>query len=467
MKKPRVLFIVSEVGHYVEFKKIFQTELVKEKIEPVILFERDGFDLKLLFEKELKDYNATGQKAFFLPKKEYRHSLLSRMIWFPIYCLDKVSSRFHLPIRKLRSVIHFFFEITTLRTHFKNRIKALNTFFKQENIDSIIIGEENVLLDTFVYKRASEHRKVYVSPYTIPNPKEMATGAYKEFPSKSLKAKVISLVGARFCRTIEGTTYLLVNFAKIFAFYSVGYFPKNPWVLNDDTADLVLLESQEMADTYLRNGVRPERFSIIGSFNDDQLVEMTKRKESLKIDFQKKYSLDLSKPIVLVGFPPNQYPWKTGEYPDYETIIETYASCLSEFLDRYSIVVTKHPRIKQSLEALSQKGLIVVDQPTIEILPFADLYIASASATIRWGIASGVPVINYDVYRHFYEDYDGAFGVKTVRAKNLFQSELSRMLDNPTYYEQTKKAQQKDSQRWGLLDGQVAQRFTNLVSQRT
>ncbi len=35
----------------------------------------------------------------------------------------------------------------------------------------------------------------------------------------------------------------------------------------------------------------------------------------------------------------------------------------------------------------------------LSLVPLCSLYVASVSATIRWAIACGKPVVNYDVYR--------------------------------------------------------------------
>ncbi len=93
-----------------------------------------------------------------------------------------------------------------------------------------------------------------------------------------------------------------------------------------------------------------------------------------------------------------------------------------------------------------------------------DLYVASISATIRWAIASGIPVINYDIYKFNYQDYIGVQGVMTVFNFNDFSSALHMLTSDSDYLATLGAAQKKHAAEWGLIDGKFAERFHALVN---
>ena len=56
----------------------------------------------------------------------------------------------------------------------------------------------------------------------------------------------------------------------------------------------------------------------------------------------------------------------------------------------------------------------IAARKTSELVPLCDLYVASVSSTIRWAIACGKPVVNYDVYRYRYTDFISLDGVLII-----------------------------------------------------
>jgi hypothetical protein len=457
--RPRVLFVVNEVAHFSEFKKILRNPEASQ-IDPIILFDRDGYDLNSLFQNEIADCKTSGIafRLLSFPQGDLP-SKSKRLLQTISYYVNKLFL-----FKRLNYFIQIILQIEEYRNFFKAKIKLLQHFYKNENIQSLVLGEENVLMDTFVYKTAANHQKVIIYPYTIPNPKEMSGGAALSMNAKSAKALWMRLVGGRFAKVFDDRLYLLLRPAKIFALKTLGYSPRNPWVLNDDLADLICIESKSMADIYLKLGVSSRKISTIGSFNDDLLLAFIQDKKRLKEQLQLRHGLTSEKPIVLVAFPPDQFPRSAAEKASYEDLITTFKNVLSEHLIHYSIVITKHPRTQNSFKQLRDAGFVISDDPTLNLIPLAYIYVASVSATIRWAIAAGVPVVNYDIYRYHYDDYRTANAVKTVDSETDFKRELNRLLTEPSYHATQSKIQLSEAPYWGVMDGKVAHRFFKLIS---
>ena len=102
---------------------------------------------------------------------------------------------------------------------------------------------------------------------------------------------------------------------------------------------------------------------------------------------------------------------------------------------------------------------------TSELVPLCDLYVASVSSTIRWAIACGKPVINYDVYRYRYTDFLNLDGVLVIEEQSEFR-EIVRRLDNePDELAQLRERQEAVAPRWGFLDGRCSDRILQLLEQ--
>jgi hypothetical protein len=139
-------------------------------------------------------------------------------------------------------------------------------------------------------------------------------------------------------------------------------------------------------------------------------------------------------------------------------------TALSPLASTVNIIVRPHPRLApERLREFEQAGCRVVTVPTEELVPLADVYIACISATIRWALALGIPVINYDCYRYRYEDYEGAPGLVAVEDQNTFASAARRICADALWRDNLRAAQLADSGNWGCIDGQFAARFLALL----
>jgi len=102
---------------------------------------------------------------------------------------------------------------------------------------------------------------------------------------------------------------------------------------------------------------------------------------------------------------------------------------------------------------------------TADLIPLCDFYVASVSSTIRWAIACGKPVINYDVYRYRYTDYLGLKGVLTIEEQDEFLDLLQRIATDSVYRNEIAEFQKIDAPRWGNLDGKAGQRIVGLFDE--
>jgi hypothetical protein len=88
-----------------------------------------------------------------------------------------------------------------------------------------------------------------------------------------------------------------------------------------------------------------------------------------------------------------------AEFASYPEAIEFVMKTLVA-LPGCNVVVRLHPRVNyEAHRFVEQWGATITQRDTASLVPLCDLYVASVSATIRWALACGIPVINYDLYR--------------------------------------------------------------------
>ena len=176
------------------------------------------------------------------------------------------------------------------------------------------------------------------------------------------------------------------------------------------------------------------------------------------------------RPLILCGFPPSQFGSKDRdfEFQDYESLMDAWIESFGALGDRANILVRPHPRVPiDRLQSRTAQNVRYSQEPTAELIPLCDLYVASISATIRWAIACGVPVINYDTYRYRYNDYEEAHGVIRTETLADFRAQLARFVDDPSFARCVTRKQQGAMRQWGIVDGEVPRRFAALVREVT
>ena len=149
---------------------------------------------------------------------------------------------------------------------------------------------------------------------------------------------------------------------------------------------------------------------------------------------------------------------------------QNYAELTKAWLDplaeqrTFNVVVALHPSIDiESMRHIEGDNVRIGTWKTAELVPLCDIYVASISSTIRWAIACGKPVVNYDVYRYRYSDFQRVPGVLTTEEQGEFRRLLRRLVDDAGYRKQIADEQAGASSRWGMLDGRVSDRMLDLV----
>ncbi|MFA6570371.1 MAG: hypothetical protein WCT77_03965 [Bacteroidota bacterium] len=375
----------------------------------------------------------------------------------------------------LRDVYNFSSTSINILSYYLKLIKKINSYkeiLNKSKPSLIILPEENTIYGSSIITKIARNLSIpsVIIPYTIANETEFAEIFYYSNEVKSYMDRVVTHFFPQWLYIYKKRRLILLAYWQILILEILKLASPRPWFVNSGFNNLIAVESPHMMKYYLDNGLEPRKLLLTGSISDDMLYNLNKASLRLKLILKKKLHLD-NKPIILCMLTPSLPEKIPSDYSDYAHFIELLIDSLSK-LKKYNVIYNLHPNIdRKILGYLYNYKIKIVRNDIVELIPLCDLYIASASATIRWAIACGIPVINYDLYKYNYNDYDNINGVITIENKRDFLNELKKINENKSYISTIRNKQKLYVKEWGMMDGKSGERVLNtlnrLIEQKT
>jgi hypothetical protein len=370
------------------------------------------------------------------------------------------------PLRKSRAV-----KLFRLVSRLLLAARGVNNFLTAVQPDLIVLPEDNVetLSTIFVAKGRSLNIPSMVIPFTIPNPLEPARYYFDNplYQSRGPFARRLVDKHPKWRFHHEGRDLLRQPAIKALCQEFLGLSSPAPWILNRGYTVSIALDSDAQRDLYVKLGFPVEQLKVIGDMNGAMFHRVRNDKRRFVEEICSKYGWQSDRPLILCGFPPDQYQGTDTsrfEFPDYDALVEAWMESFRMLSTRANILIRPHPRIPlERLSGFEGPNVKISLQPTAELIPLCDLYVASISATIRWAIACGIPVINYDTFRYRYADYEAATGVIGVEDVAEFRSLMTRFVDDERFAADLKERQRGVMNYWGQLDDGTGRRLSALV----
>lgn len=311
---------------------------------------------------------------------------------------------------------------------------------------------------------------VVVVPYSVPVNVAELTEALIDKPDH--KADRTPL-GRRLARrapewiyTYRHTPLLRVPAVMAQAYREVGLAPARPWAAGGlRFANRIAVENDASLAQYLAEGFPPDRLTVTGTLVDDVLATGKATAAERKSVICRELGLPSDRPIALAALPPDFTHRAACDFDSVDSYARFWFAALGA-LQRYSVIVRPHPEfVVEELRQYEPTDALVrvCGLDTAELVPLADLYIACVSATIRWAIALGLPVVNYDMFRFGYDDFADAGGVLHVADRDEFVATLRRLDVDPAAAIELARAQASCAGRWGRLDGGAGARLLTLL----
>jgi hypothetical protein len=399
------------------------------------------------------DYTGLQEKNNF--KKSFLFNLRIRAIQYTINKLKK-------PLNWLSSS---FFILSLL---YLNKFKIVRKILKNSNPDILVLPEVNIayITDFLIKECIQQNIPTVVVPFTMANSQEIAE-AYinnEDYRVHKLLDYFVSIFFRKWVLRYKSKNLIPLRSTEILIKEIFNLAPSLPWIINSGDINALAVESPRMFEYYLNSGLPIKQLSLTGSIADDALFKAASDEElRKKIFLQHNFDFDL--PLVLCSLPPDQI--RSGrtvpEFSDYRALVDFWIISLMQ-LQGINLLIKLHPRMSlDSHPFIKEYGCAVSDLDTTSLISLCDFYVASVSSTIRWAIASGKPVINYDVYRYNYDDYKSARGVLYCDTGVDFLELLLRFTTDPNYFSSICSIQRLDAKNWGYLDGRSGDRIAKLL----
>lgn len=338
------------------------------------------------------------------------------------------------------------------------RLRLATNAISAARADLVVLAEDNVAGRSRLFAEAARRANipVLVLPFTIPNPREAMLSAQPV----GLFARWFIRHWPAWGRVEEGRQWIRLPLAQAMWMQWLGLAPARPWVLNSGPGTIVA-ESPALLERYRRLLGSDQPLAMIGAAVDARLRRIAEQRE------QRRRELGVGKnPLLVWSFPPDQI--SSGQAPnspyrDYQTAAAALIAAVEKTLPAFDVLIGLHPRLSRDRVPLPADSRIrIVDIGMVDLLPLADLYLASSSATIRWALACGIPVVNIDIFRYSYDDFIAASGVVHVHDVATLADLLSRLARDPELQRITEQSK-NEAPRWGMMDGGFDVRLTGLV----
>ncbi len=353
----------------------------------------------------------------------------------------------------------------------KNQLERVRKRLKLLAPDIIVLAGDLVDYTSVFYTKAGHELGIpsVIVPWLVPVGGWEQAGYFASVSARDARRVVNRLVGRMYPEWLieyEGRPMLRLSASQVFARKLLGLAPPLPWIPHSGQADAMALESRIQMKTALANGLPKQKLVIVGSPAGDKVARIIARANSIRERLYSRLGLPEGRPMLLAAVSQANYTKLdvpgACDFTDYKKMVEFIVSGLKRAAG-YNLVLLLHPSVDPApWRYLEDEKTKICLEPTIEVIPLCQVFMASQSSVIQWAIACGKPVVNYDVYKYGYTDFVSAGGVVTVTEKDEYIEIMDRLGTDPGFVSDLKSKQEACAEEWGLFDGRSAQRLLDL-----
>ncbi|MBV6410848.1 MAG: hypothetical protein LC123_14205 [Burkholderiales bacterium] len=352
-------------------------------------------------------------------------------------------------------------QLAAFVSYFSRQIEAAHSILRETKPSILIVVQDGVSGNCALI-RAARDQGVPVADFPY------GFGTSRDFndyiEEKNVEGELVVLDGSRrdwierncpqWIRSSPFGDVLMFPPAYIQAREKLGLSLELPWVVHGGQSDLLAAESPIMYRHYLEEGIRPGKVKLVGTLYCDVIYDVLAGSPQFGAAYRETRKIRPGHTSVLISLPPSYHKTRPGknEFATYEAacaaIVKMVVSC-----ENASGMISLHPTASSELRRFVKSlGLPVVDEWIIPLIPQCDIMLTTFSSTIRWAIACGKPVLNYNMYGYRCHDYDNVDGVITSPHLEEIRRNFVR-LTNDGIYSEVALRQKEDGKQWGMIDG--------------
>jgi hypothetical protein len=238
--------------------------------------------------------------------------------------------------------------------------------------------------------------------------------------------------------------------------------PPNPWVPGGNSCEIVMVSGLDEFRELVACGAEPDRLFLTGSQAHDPLFRGWQNRDELIRSLQERYRLPAGKPIVVLSMPQYgehaQLPWE-DHWKEVHHLCRVLTNCSASGL------VSLHPRMDPaSYSFISETyGLALASEPLVQVLPGADVFLASLSSTLSWAVLCRIPTLAMNFHGLPQQGFLRLPGVKLLTQRESLGPELERFLLDQGLRERISQRQAREAGRFSPYDGQCTERVLSAI----
>lgn len=251
----------------------------------------------------------------------------------------------------------------------------------------------------------------------------------------------------------------------ILAWEALGITVRDPWIIHGGYSDILCVENEVAFVQYLREGISLSKLERTGSPYCDYMVRSLAENVQAAAAFRKPARIEQDVTRVLVSWFPSYHADSPGanEFTTYDEMTVTVLGMLAS-LPRIKLTVSLHPACSSDTSVVLQSlGIECSTEYVLKLIPANDVFITYFSSTIRWALAAGKVVINYDAYRLGLSTFDGAPGFVNARSFEALTQIMKAVTTSGDFLSLRSAAQIRVADDWGVVDGNCNGRIEAVV----
>jgi hypothetical protein len=355
---------------------------------------------------------------------------------------------------------------------FRDEIIAARAVLRRHRPSAVVVGEDGVSGNGPLIRAAHDaDLVVFVTPYEVSGREDFLN--YIE--EKHREGRLLTLgnsdddrrVAERHPNWVRSTPYgdaVIYPSHYILAREIAGLGVPDPWTTQGGTADYLAVGSDAMREHYRAEGLPEDKLKGLGSPYCDVMADVLASDEAAAKAVALAAKIAPGRTRILVSLPPSYHETRPGtsESPTYEAMCRRLIDACNS-VPGAQVTLSIHPATPPEQRAVLQ-GLnaTIVSEWVIRLIPRHDVYVTTFSSTIRWALACGKPVINYDAYRFRLDVFRDARGMTTVGRAAEVATTLAQLADDESFHRAAEKAA-ADSHRWGVLDGDNTRQIVSFL----
>jgi hypothetical protein len=278
-------------------------------------------------------------------------------------------------------------------------------------------------------------------------------------PNKWLK-EIISKRAPDQCYSHKTERYLFLPLGVMFGLSLYRLLPKQPWCSNGGVADLACVFTiEEFINIKRMNKKNIDKYFFTGQCSIDELWKTYANRYHHKKIFFSKLKFSETKKLIVFAIPQHI---EHGMMKKEEYINDIAHIC--DIISKYSVnvVASLHPRQKSDnyIRLLDNYNITILKQPLREVLPMADIFIATHSTTVQWAEMMGIPSIIIDYEELGDKIYGNKANIDIVHSNTEFSEKLFSLLKNDTI------CNDAETKYLEPFDGKVCERITQEIKKR-